>query len=86
MNILKQPPIIEDLRNHSPEQLAELRLLIETGAPERPDPRRPRFFELEGANTVYYIFKYPSGTKVLLLGLWERDPVAEFAACSSPAA
>ena len=25
MNIAKQPPIVEDLRNHSEEELAELR-------------------------------------------------------------
>jgi hypothetical protein len=86
MNILKQPPMIEDLRNHSAEQLAELRMLLETGAPARPDPRRPRFFEVVGDSNVYYIFKYPAGTKVLLLGVWERDPVAELAAFSCPAA
>jgi hypothetical protein len=34
------------------------------------------------------VFKYPSGTKVLLLGAWERanDPVAALVACSCPAA
>jgi hypothetical protein len=26
---------------------------------------------------VFYVFKYPTGAKVLLLGVWERDPVAE---------
>jgi hypothetical protein len=86
MNILKQPPVIEDLRNHSPEQLAELRMLITSEAPERPDPRRPRFYEIEGANRVYYVFKYPSGVKVLLVGIWDRDPVAQLIACASPAA
>ncbi len=83
-NVSKQPPILEDLRTHSPEQLAELRLLLASGAPSRPDPRRPGFFELDGDASVFYIFKYPSGTKVLLLGVWERDRdrVAELAACS----
>jgi len=86
--ISKQPPLLEDLRNHSPEQLAELRLLLSVGAPSRPDPRRPGFFELEGTSNVFYIFKYPTGSKVLLLGVWEResDPVAEAVACSCPAA
>jgi hypothetical protein len=86
--ISKQPPLLEDLRNHSPEQLAELRLLLTAGAPSRPDPRRPGFFELEGASNVFYIFKYPTGSKVLLLGVWEKesDPVAEVVACSCPAA
>ena len=27
MTFTKQPPLLEDLRNHTPEQLAELRLL-----------------------------------------------------------
>jgi len=86
--ISKQPPLLEDLRNHSPEQLAELRLLLNVGAPSRPDPRRPGFFELEGTSNVFYIFRYPTGSKVLLLGVWEResDPVAEAVACSCPAA
>lgn len=86
--ISKQPPLLEDLRNHSPEQLAELRLLLNVGAPSRPDPRRPGFFELEGNSNVFYIFRYPTGAKVLLLGVWEKesDPVAEAVACSCPAA
>ena len=85
-NILKQPPILEDLRNHTEEELAELGVLLASGAPSRPDPRRPGFFEVAGADRVYYIFKYPNGSKVLLLGVWERDPVAELVACSCPAA
>lgn len=84
MTVPKQPPLLEDLRNHTPEQMAELRLLLHSGAPSRPDPRRPGFFELEGDANVFYVFKYPSGTKVLLVGVWERvrDRVAELAACS----
>jgi hypothetical protein len=88
MTVTKQPPLVEDLRNHSQEQIAELRSLLQSGAPSRPDPRRPGFFEVEGRAHVYYVFKYPSGSKVLLLGAWEResDPVAEFVACTCPAA
>ena len=86
MNISKQPPILEDLRNHSQEEIAELRVLLSIGAPSRPDPRRPGFFEISGVDRVYYIFKYPNGSKVLLLGVWDRDPVAELVACSCPAA
>jgi hypothetical protein len=84
MNLTKQPPLLEDLRSHRPEQLAELRLLLSAGAPSRPDPRRPGFFELDGAESVFYVFKYPTGTKVLLVGVWERerDRVADLAACS----
>ena len=86
MTVQKLPPLLEDLRNHSPEQLGELRLLLSVGAPSRPDPRRPGFFEVDGDCHVFYIFKYPTGTKVLLLGVWERDRVAEMAACACSAA
>jgi hypothetical protein len=86
MNCTKQPPVVEDLRNHSQEQIAELRQLLTVGAPSRPDPRRPGFYEIEGLSNTYYVFKYPTGTKVLLLGAWERDPVAEMVACVCPAA
>jgi hypothetical protein len=86
MTVHKQPSLLEDLRNHSPEQLGELRLLLSVGAPSRPDPRRPGFFEVDGDSSVFYIFKYPTGTKVLLLGVWERDHVAEMAACACTAA
>jgi hypothetical protein len=88
MAVPKQPPLIEDLRNHSQEQIAELRQLLLVGAPSRPDPRRPGFYEVEGLSSTYYVFKYPTGAKVLLLGVWEResDPAAAMAACSCPAA
>jgi len=88
ITVPKQPPLVEDLRNHSQEQIAELRQLLVTGAPSRPDPRRPGFYEVQGLANIYYVFKYPSGTKVLLLGAWERadDPVAAMVACSCPAA
>ena len=86
MSVSKLPPILEDLRNHTPEQMAELRTLLTSGAPLRPDTRRPGFFEVQGLERVFYIFKYPSGTKILLLGVWVRDPVAEIAACACPAA
>jgi hypothetical protein len=85
--VTKQPPLLEDLRNHSQEQVAELRQLLASNAPTRPDPRRPGFYEIQGCSYTYYVFKYPSGTKVLLIAVWERDPVAEMvAACSCPAA
>ena len=86
MSIQKLPPKIEDLRKHSAEQLEELSLLLEVGAPSRPDPRRPGFYEVDGMTSVYYIFKYPSGTKVLLIGVWEKNPVAELVSCDCPAA
>jgi hypothetical protein len=86
ITLTKQPPVLEDLRNHSQEQMAELRELLVAGAPSRPDPRRPGFYEIEGRSYTYYVFKHPTGAKVLLLGVWERDPVAEMVAYSCPAA
>jgi hypothetical protein len=88
LTLNKKPPLIEDLREHSEEQLAELRFLLEKGVPGRPDPRRPGFFELDGVANVYYVFRYPTGHKVLLLAAWQRevDPVAEMVAYSCPAA
>jgi hypothetical protein len=85
MSTTKRPPLVEDLRNHSEEQVSELRALLDQGAPTQPDPRRPGFFELEGLENVFYIFKYPTGAKVLLLGVWERDSVAEAATCACSA-
>src|SRR5712692_2400097 len=88
ISVPKHPPLVEDLRNHSQEQIAELRQLLAVGALSRPDPRRPGFYEIEGLSNTYYVFKYPTGTKVLLLGVWGRDidPVAAIVACSCPAA
>lgn len=88
LNVEKMPPVLEDLRNHSPEQMAEVRLLLNAGVVGRPDVRRPGFFELDGAANVYYVFRYPSGQKVLLIAAWQRetDLVAEMVACSCPAA
>src|SRR5579883_2520655 len=54
-NISKQPPLIEDLRAHSAEQLAELRVLLGAGIAGRPDKRRPGFFEIDGVANVYYV-------------------------------
>jgi len=89
LNLQKLPPIVEDLRQHTPEQLLELRLLLSTGIKGREDARRPGFFELDGEQNVYYVFRYPSGHKILLVAAWDRqsDPVAELVACAAcPAA
>lgn len=88
LTVQKLPPVVEDLRNHTPVQLAELRLLLGAGFVGRPDLRRPGFYELDGAVDVYYIFRYPSGHKVLLLAAWQKemDLVAEMVACACDAA
>ncbi len=88
IGIEKRPPMLEDLRNHTPEQMLELRLLLNAGMTGRPDVRRPGFYELDGADNVYYVFRYPTGHKVLLVAAWQRevDPVAEMVAYNCPAA
>jgi hypothetical protein len=86
IKVTKRTPLVEDLHNHTQEQIAELRQLLASCAPAHPDPRRPGFFEVAGQDSVFYIFKYPTGAKVLLLGIWERDRVAELATLSSIAA
>ena len=75
-------PVIEDLRKHTPEQLAELRLLLNAGLLERPDSRRTGFFEIDGAANVYYVLRYPFRHKVMLVAVWDRqgDPKVEFVA------
>jgi len=70
-NIQKLPRVIEDLRKHTPEQLAELRLLLDADLSDRPDSRRPSLFEIDGAANVYYVLRYPSSHKVLLVAAWD---------------
>ena len=65
--IEKRPLQVEDLRKHTPEQIAELHTLLDAGVVGRPDLHRPDFYEVEGAEDVYFTFRYPSGDKVLLI-------------------
>ncbi|HEY4950464.1 MAG TPA: hypothetical protein VIH88_09040 [Candidatus Acidoferrales bacterium] len=76
--------VIEELRQHKPEQLAELRILLNAGL-DRADIRRPGFFEIDGAANVYYVLRYPFRCKVLLVAAWERegDPKTEFVASTA---
>ncbi len=76
--------MIEDLRQHKPEQLAELRILLNAGL-DRADTHRPGFFEIDGAANVYYVFRYPFRHKVLLVAAWDREsePKTEFVASTT---
>jgi hypothetical protein len=80
--------VIEDLRKHTPQQLAELRLLLNAGLLDRPDSRRPGFFEIDGAANVYYVLRFPFGHKILLVAAWDRqrEPVAGILTYTYPAA
>jgi len=66
------PRVIEELRQHKPEQLAELRILLDPGL-DRADIRRLGFFEIDGAANVYYVLRCPFRCKVLLVAAWERE-------------
>jgi hypothetical protein len=62
--------------------------MLNAGMLGKADARRPGFFELDGISNVYYIFRYPTGHKVLLIAAWQKetDIVAEAAAVACPAA
>jgi hypothetical protein len=81
---INRPQVIEELRQHKPEHLAELRILLDAGL-DRADIRRPGFFEIDGAANVYYVLRYPFRCKVLLVAAWERegDPKSEFVASTT---
>ena len=83
-NLRDAPEVIEDLRKHTPEQLTELRLLLNAGL-DRADTRRPGFVEIDGAANVYYVLRYPFCHKVLLVAVWDSqgNPQTEFVACTT---
>ena len=60
---------VEDLRRHTPEQLCAL---LDAAVVGRPDPHRPGFYEVDGAEYVYFILRYPAGDKVLLIAAWKK--------------
>jgi hypothetical protein len=64
---------IEAPRNHSPETQERLRQLLDNGAPARPDPKRPGFFEIEDETQVFYIHIVKTTGKVTLLAIWNRE-------------
>ena len=77
---LEKEPIIDNLRNHSPETVEKLRDLLITGAPARLDPHRKNFYELENCSQVYYIHLSPANNKVMFLAVWDKDAGLEAAA------
>ncbi len=64
---------IENLRNHPAETVEQLRYLLASGAPARPDPRRAGFYEVENHSRVFYIHISPVNGKVLLLATWTKN-------------
>ena len=71
--ILTEPALqIETPRNHSAETQDRLRKLLDSGAPARPDPKRPDFFEIEDDARVFYVHVAKASGKVTLLAVWDR--------------
>jgi len=70
---IEQALEIEAPRNHSVETRERLRRLLDSGAPARPDPNRPDFFEIEGQTQVFYIHAVKASGKVTLLAVWGRE-------------
>jgi len=68
----KQPLDIENLRNYPAEVVDELRRLLASDAPARPDPHRADFYELDGPTRVFYVHVSAAIGSVLLLGTWPR--------------
>jgi hypothetical protein len=66
---------IEDVGNHPPKAVADLRCLLAGGACKTADPKRRGFYEVESDSTVYYIHVSPVSGKILLLATWENEAV-----------
>lgn len=80
-------PLIDNLRNYSPEIVAKLRALLASGAEAQPDPHRKNFYDVANGSRTFYIHIAPNG-KVLLLASWLKPQSAsvasqsEFTSCS----
>lgn len=85
MTLRIQAPIIRNLRNHSWQEVEELRALLDAGASARPDPRRKNFYELDGGSRTFYIHLTPATRKIMLLAVWRNVPPAESAAAREAA-
>jgi hypothetical protein len=68
---------IENLRNYPAEVVDELRRLLASDAPARPDPHRADFYEFEGPTRVFYVHVSATIGSVLLLGTWPREGAAD---------
>lgn len=64
---------IDDLRNHSVEQVETLRQLLAGGARVEADAKRPGFYEVENHSEVYYIHLSPITGRILLLASWPKE-------------
>lgn len=77
---------IKDFRNHAARTVSELRALLASGAPARPDPRRKNFYEVDAGTRVFYIHLTPGTGKVMFLAVWDKDFVESSARAQENAA
>jgi hypothetical protein len=64
---------INNLRNHSPEIVDELRAMLTGGVSARLDPRRRNFYELDAGSRVFYIHWTPEKARVMFLAVWSKE-------------
>jgi hypothetical protein len=76
---------IEAPRNHLPETQERLRQLLDSGAPTRPDIKRPDFFEIEDHAHVFYVHIAKASGKVTLLAVWSREAEDTVTRAATPA-
>jgi hypothetical protein len=63
---------IEDLGNHSAAAVISLGILLVGAVNVTPDPKRKCFYEIEGGQTVYYIYVSPFSRTISLLASWRK--------------
>lgn len=63
----KRSLLLEDLCIHSPEQLAELRLLLDSGTPLETIRESAAFFAVEGPLNVFCVCENRADTGILLI-------------------
>jgi hypothetical protein len=70
---VKENLSINNLRNHSPETVEELRTLLTGGVSARLDPRRKNFYELDAGSRVFYIHWTADKARVMFLAVWSKE-------------
>jgi hypothetical protein len=61
---------IDNLNGYPAEIVAQLEVLLESGAIARPDPKRVSFYDVEDSRRVFFIYAAPGSGKVILLASW----------------
>jgi hypothetical protein len=61
---------IDNLNGYSAKIVAQLELVLESGAIARPDPKRVNFYDVEDTKRVFFIYAAPGSGRVILLASW----------------